>query len=317
MNSEQGKDYLSMTDEMHPVRNSREQKEAFRAYALAEAEKNGIASAVREDNEGHVNLVFGDAGAARLLFTAHYDTPRRSLLPNMMLVTNPVLHWGYVFGVVLIIVGFAVAAAFAAKALLGLDWDRRQDRFLMLGVYMLAYFALFFLMMRGPANRRNRNDNTSGTAAVLELTRRLGDMKGVAYVLFDDEEKGKKGSKAYAAAHPLIRQNALAVNLDCVGNGDTFVFSVPAKACMNPLYEPLKAAAVHQGLNARFFSSRRAQMNSDHKSFEQGIGVCACRHKPVIGYYTGRIHTSRDTVADPQTVARLADALAAFAEACR
>ena len=44
------------------------------------------------------------------------------------------------------------------------------------------------------------------------------------------------------------------------------------------------------------------------------MGVCTCQHKPFIGYYNDRIHTARDTVAEPETVSRLAAALAAFAE---
>ena len=55
-------------------------------------------------------------------------------------------------------------------------------------------------------------------------------------------------------------------------------------------------------------------MNSDHKSFDQGVGVCACSYKPKIGYYTGRIHTSRDTVAEPENIRRLTDALSRFSE---
>ena len=88
------KDYLSEIDGRFPVRNSAEQKASFRAYALAEAQ-TGAVSAREEENEGHTNLVFGDPDTARVIFTAHYDTPRRGLLPNLMLVTNPALAWTY------------------------------------------------------------------------------------------------------------------------------------------------------------------------------------------------------------------------------
>jgi len=55
-------------------------------------------------------------------------------------------------------------------------------------------------------------------------------------------------------------------------------------------------------------------MNSDQKSFDRGVGVCACTRRPVLGYMTGRIHTARDTAASPETVEALADTLFAFAE---
>ena len=307
-------DYLSEIDRLFPVRNSAGQKERFRSYALSEAAKLGLSMAVRADNDGHANLVFSDPSSARVIFTAHYDTPRRSLLPNLMLVSSQVLYWAYNLGVTLILLAVAIGAAFGAKALFRLDPSLLAARMLTLAVYAVVYFGLFFLMLKGPANAHNRNDNTSGTAAVLELMRTLGERPDVAFILFDDEEKGKKGSKAYAKAHPEIKQNTLIVNLDCVGNGDTFVFCASGKADSNPLYTQLQTSVCQSGLPARFYRARRAQMNSDHKSFRQGVGVCACRYKPVVGYYTGRIHTSRDTVAEPETVQRLASALAAFAK---
>ena len=79
------KDYLSAIDQQFPIRNNAEQKAAFRKYALAQA---GAVPARAEENEEHTNLVFGDPAAARVIFTAHYDTPRRGLLPNLMLRTR-------------------------------------------------------------------------------------------------------------------------------------------------------------------------------------------------------------------------------------
>ena len=306
------KDYLSEIDDRFPIRNSAAQKAAFRSYALSEAEAAAV-PARTEENERHQNLVFSDPTAASVIFTAHYDTPRRSLLPNLMLVNNPVLSFLYHLFLVLLILLPSIGAALSASALLRLDMARLSDRLLMLAIYMAVYFLLFFLLMRGPANRRNRNDNTSGTAAVLTLLRLLREQPGIAYLLFDDEELGKKGSKAFAKAHPEIKQNALIVNLDCVGNGDCLVFC-PVKGAENsPLYAALRVALEGGSLPVRFFSAGRAKLNSDHLSFDRGVGVCVCRHKPLLGYYTGRIHTSRDTAADPETVRRLAEALAAFA----
>ena len=308
------KDYLSEIDGRFPVRNSAAQKAAFREYALAEAQ-TGAVPAREEENEGHVNLIFGDPDTAQVIFTAHYDTPRRGLLPNLMLVTNPILSWTYRLGTLIpLLLAPALAAAWGVWKLLDLDWALMSHRMLLLGVYTAVYFGLFYLMFRGPANQRNRNDNTSGTAAVLGLMETLGEKPGVAYILFDDEEKGKKGSKAFAAAHPEIKENALVVNLDCVGNGDTHILCGTAAAEKDPLYEALQKAMTNSGLSHRFFPAGKARMNSDQKSFTKGVGVCACRRKPFVGYFTDRIHTARDTVAEPETVARLADALAAFAE---
>ena len=306
------KDYLSEIDGRFPVRNSAAQKAAFRAYALAQAR---AVSAWEEENEGHTNLIFGDPAAARVIFTAHYDTPRRGLLPNLMLVTNPILAWTYRLGTMIpLLLAPALAAAWGVWRLLDLDWALMSHRLLLLGVYTTVYFGMFYLMFRGPANKRNRNDNTSGTATVLGLVQLVGARPGVACILFDDEEKGKKGSKAFAKAHPKIKAETLIVNLDCVGNGDTHIFCGTDAAESDPLYGKLQQAMGDSGLSHRFFPAGKASMNSDQKSFTKGVGVCACRRKPFVGYFTDRIHTARDTVADPKTVSRLAAALTAFTE---
>lgn len=307
-------DYLNRIDRDYPVRNSAEQKQAFRDWALGEAKKNGFTQAKAVTAEGHENLVFGNPDTARVIFTAHYDTPRRALLPNLMLVTNPFLSLAYHLGTVLVMLAVSLGAAFAVKNILNLDWNELPSRALMLAVYLAVYCGLFVLLLRGPANQRNRNDNTSGTAAVMELMRRSGEKEGTAYILFDDEEKGKKGSRAFAKANPAVKKEALIVNLDCVGNGETFVFGPSAQAEASPLYAELQKAAGQTGLNARFFPAGKARMNSDHKSFDQGVGVCACAFRPKIGYYTGRIHTSGDTVAEPENIARLTEALGRFTD---
>ncbi len=304
-------DYLSTIDTEHPVRNSAEQKAAFRAWALREAEHSGFTAASEAECGGHRNLIFGDARRARVLFTAHYDTPRRMIVPNLMLVTNRVLYWAYNIGIVLVLAGLSLGAAFAVRSRVGAEGT--AARLVMVLVFYAVYALGYFLFFRGPANRHNRNDNTSGTAAVMKMMRMLGEDSGAAFILFDDEEKGKKGSKAFVRDHPEIGEGTLTVNLDCVGNGDTFLFCPSPGAVLNPLYREMAAALEEHGdVNARFYPPRRAQMNSDHRSFAQGVGVCACRRVPFAGYCTGRIHTARDTVAEPETVMKLASALADF-----
>ena len=119
---------------------------------------------------------------------------------------------------------------------------------------------------------------------MLGLVEQLGEKPGVACILFDDEEKGKKGSKAFAKAHPKIKAETLIVNLDCVGNGDTHILCGTEAAEQDPLYEALQKAMTNTGLSHRFFPAGKASMNSDQKSFTKGVGVCTCQHKPFIGY---------------------------------
>ncbi len=308
------KDYLSEIDERFPVRNKPDQKQAFRLYALEQAAESGIKEAKVEDNEKHLNVVFGDPDKAKVIFTAHYDTPRRMLFPNLMLVTNRALYWAYNLGIVGIIWIASFVVSVAVNRLLHLNVSVFRDRLIWLFFYYVLYYIMFIPVFRGPVNKHNRNDNTSGTAAVMELMEKLKDRPDVAYILFDDEEKGKKGSKAFAKAHPEIKKNTLVINLDCVGNGDTYIFISPEAAMKNELYALLKNTVEGKRLNVRMLTTSEASSNSDHKNFEQGIGVVACRYKKFVGYFADRIHTPKDTVADPKTVSDLAEALGSFAE---
>ncbi|MBR7041673.1 MAG: M28 family peptidase [Clostridia bacterium] len=304
------KDYLNDIDSRFPIRNSEAQKQAFREYALGEAKLSGRSAATVQESGGHNNVVIGDPESAKTVFTAHYDTPRRGLLPNLMLPTNRVLQYVYIFGIIFVMLAAAILAGIAVRKLTGLEGT--EGRSVYLAVYALVYFGLFVLLFHGPANTRNRNDNTSGTAAVLTLAAKLSGDPSAAFILFDNEERGKKGSKAFAAAHADIKANTLIVNLDCVGNGDTFIAGASDAAIGDPRFPALKAALENKG--GKVFPAAKANMNSDHKSFDKSVGIAACLYKKGVGYYTPRIHTKRDTVASPENIEKLTDALREFVE---
>ena len=78
----------------------------------------------------------------------------------------------------------------------------------------------------------------------------------------------------------------------------------------DPLFPSLSSAL--EGAGAKIYPAREANMNSDHKNFDRGVGICACLYRKGIGYYTPRIHTGRDNVASPENIDRLTGALAAF-----
>lgn len=308
------KDWLNEIDSRFPVRNSGEQKEAFREYVLEETGKLCYFASVEmqgcmKPSEQRRNIVLGSPENANVVFTAHYDTPRRMLFPNMMIPLNPVLKYICVFIPIIAMLAVAIGAAFAVRALTGLEG--LPGRLVTVGVYAAVYIGLFFLLLRGPANKHNRNDNTSGTAAVLSLAEQLAGVPGVAFILFDDEEKGKKGSKAYAQYRPEVKSDQLVVNMDCVGNGDQFIVGAAEAAMTDPRFPALSAAL--ESIGAMVYSTKKASMNSDHKNFDKGVGICACSKGKLIGYYTGRIHTVRDTVASPENIEKLTGALAAFA----
>ena len=303
-------DLLSEINDRYPIRNSHEQKASFRAWAAERARKAG--HTVREENnDGHVNLVIGEPDRAEVIFTAHYDTPRRSFQPNLMLPLCAPLKYAYTFALLAPMLAVSLFGGWLAQRALGEGVSPFIHRIVMIAVYTALYLGLFFLLFRGPANKHNKNDNTSGTAAALTLAERLPAGGKAAWILFDDEEKGKKGSKAFAAAHPEIRTGTLVVNMDCVGNGTRFLASVADAARSGPAFTALEKALT--GIGTLVFPAAKASMNSDQRNFDRGVGLCACLPSRLVKWYVPRIHTVRDTVASWENIDTLAAALENFA----
>ena len=171
-------------------------------------------------------------------------------------------------------------------------------------------------MMRiGPANRNNVNDNTSGVAAVMETMARIPvEQRGkAAFILFDDEEKGLLGSKAYAKAHPAVKENGFIVNLDCVGDGGHILLASSRKAREAAPYAALtRSMEAQSGRTLHIFPLEKCVYNSDQKSFKAGTAICACSVRKGIGFCCGKIHTNKDTVCDQGNLDFIAEGLSAF-----
>ena len=279
-----------------PVRKSRAQKEAFRCWAVERAEALGWTAKVEMAKLMCVNhnIVIGDPEAAEIIVTAHYDTPANMPLPNFITPRNVPVYLVYQVALVLLLAVPAVAAGMAVYALL--------DVFLAAYWTGFAVYMALLLLMLGPANPHNANDNTSGVAAVMALLARVPeDERGkAAFILFDNEEKGMLGSAAYARNHKRVKQEKLLINLDCVGVGESILFFVPKKVRDLPLWQRLmQAVTPRAGKTVAFYPMEKALYPSDQANFTHGVAVCACRRHPVLGEYCSRIHTRKDTLCDP------------------
>jgi Zn-dependent M28 family amino/carboxypeptidase len=145
---------------------------------------------------------------------------------------------------------------------------------------------------RGGRLRLGADDNASGTAAVLELARRLARNPAPATVLlahFDAEELGLLGSRAFVDTSPVpLDSIALMVNLDMVGRlaGDRLIAEVASADHLRPLVDSLASVG---GFALRF--SRLIAGRSDHSSFSS-------ENIPSLALFTGfhdDYHRSTDT----------------------
>ncbi len=291
----------------HPIRKNKKQKEAFRQWFIEQAASMDYTAQVEKKGSSH-NVVIGDPERAKVIYTAHYDTPPVMPFPNMITPKNVGVYLLYQMGIVL---AFLVICA-GLSALTG--WLLKDSALASL-VAMVCYFGLLFLLMYGPANQNNVNDNTSGVAAVMEIMNRLSfeERSKAAFILFDNEEKGLLGSSAFASRHKAVKKNALLINLDCVGDGENMMFFANKKTRALPEYalleETLKA---QEGRNLLMEKMEKCIYPSDQANFKYGIAVCAANHKKSIGYYVDKIHTKKDTVCEQANMDYLGESLSRF-----
>ena len=294
--------YLETLLNRYQVRKNPQQKAEFFRYAQAVSHSAGYPCEIEELKGRSVsrNIIAGDPEKARVIFTAHYDTCAEMPLPNLVYPQRRVLTILAQMPLILLMAAVAVCAARLMLLIAG-----RNEA--ILAAYAV-YFGLFFLFFFGPANPHTANDNTSGVAALMEIMAALPPDKrtDAAFIFFDNEEKGKVGSKAYAKAHPGITEGKVVLNLDCVGDGDD-IFVVAPKIADESLIRLLQAVFQDgNGKRAVHCSAKNTHYNSDQKSFPNGVAVAACQ-KGKLGCHIPRIHTRRDTVCDESNLRYLRD----------
>lgn len=297
--------------EKFQVRKSKKQKEGFRAWLCGELEKAGYSPKV-EKSWCASNVVAGDPERAKVLFTAHYDTCAVLPFPNFITPRNAVLYILYNLAIFL---GLFIVVFLVEFSILVLWEDVPKGLAVNIPPVICIIFCwwLFF----GKANRHTANDNSSGVVTLLETALAMPPehREKVCFVFFDNEERGMFGSSAFAGKHKNVKKNTLNVNFDCVGDGDSLQFFPGKKA--------KRDKAAMRSLEDAFLSTEGKTVElvrgfgfypSDNASFRKGVGVCALRHKPVIGYYMSRIHTGRDTVLEEENIALLRDGCLRLAE---
>ncbi len=287
--------HLDYLNKNYPMRKSTGEKENFRKYIVNSLAKKGIEARVERTKDGkNDNIIIGNPESANAIFTAHYDTPARSIFPNIMMPKSRALFYAYQFVPVIFLLVVSFAFAFVVGTLIF------NDTKVYLLSFLFAYYGLFFGIMRAFKNKNNYNDNTSGVATVLSIIDSLSkeELNNFAFILFDNEEKGKKGSKAYYNDHKEQMKDKFLINFDCVGNGDNVVFIAQKDAVDSTEYNNLKRIFVQEdGFNVEFLTHKEADSNSDHKNFPKGVACVACKKGKNGLLYTPNIHTSKDTVA--------------------
>jgi len=299
--------------ESFQIRKTKKQKAAFRDFLTEELKQMGY-TAVVEKGFAARNVVVGDPDNAKVLLTAHYDTCPRLPFPNFITPRN--MFWYILYQFVLIIpMGIFAIGAEVGTILL---WELLLPTECPMIVALAALYLVLYLFLDGPANKHTANDNTSGVVTLLEIAAALPEEERgkVCFVFFDNEEKGLFGSSAFAKAHKKAKKNALVLNFDCVGDGDSLQL-FPAKPVKKDaaLMAQLSAAFVGEGEKTAEVVTGFGFYPSDQKQFVNGVGVCALKESKLFGYYMDRIHTKKDTVLEEKNVRILRDSTLRFLHA--
>lgn len=282
-----------------PVRKSRKQKQAFRDAVQSYLKTIGYDSTIEKGKMGVHNLIIGNPEMAKYLVTAHYDTPAALPVPNLITPCNFFPFLGYQ----LVLTAAMLLAALIPGAILvvlGVSAELASR------IWLLSLYGILALMLVGPANKNNANDNTSGVVTVLEIARSMPEnyRDQVCFVLFDLEEAGLLGSSAYRKAHKKQSDNQIILNLDCVGDGDELMM-FPTKKLKEDTSKLELLRKITGTWGKKSIALREngfAYYPSDQKNFPYGVGIAAFHRSGWAGLYCSRIHTKKDTVLEETNV---------------
>ena len=216
----------------HGARMTRKHKSEFREFIADLSKSLGYDSKV-ENCFLAKNVVVGNPSEADIVLTAHYDTA-----PNMpyKAIMKQVVGLGIgtlaLTGIGMLFTEHAINNC-GPEAI-----DRMMDISMMISsipmLSLLGYSGMsaYIMGFAGGENQCNYDDNTSGVLTLISLMDYYKNLlpeekKKIAFVFFDNEEKGLVGSLCYRARHSFDGKDGKCkrvkdqnfINFDCVGVG--------------------------------------------------------------------------------------------------
>ena len=291
---------VNSIDVLHqfPVRKTQKQKAVFREAVQAHARSLGYDCTIEKGMFGCRNVIIGNPDSASYLVTAHYDTCAAMPLPNSITPCNVAVYVLYQLALYL---GIAVVAG-VAGGILGFVSGSAVLGKILASVFALAILGLLVL---GPANKSNANDNTSGVVTLLEIARSIprNQRSKVCFVLFDLEEAGLIGSSSYRRAHRKETDRQIVLNLDCVGEGDEILLfpTKHLKKNRTKLKQIYYSCGYYGNKSILVWDRGASLYPSDQMCFPYGVGIAALKRSKH-GLYLSKIHTSADTNLDTTNV---------------
>jgi len=302
----------------HGVRKTMKQKQDFRQWLQRHGKSNDYQLSIQNFKNGRgKNIIVGNPMTAKVILTAHYDTPPDAILPVMTIIGSIPMYLISQLFIFLPVIGIFTALFFLGQWIFGPN-ALIGTRVPFFGVYMpLAVFIMLIIwslqMMFGAANKNNANDNTSGVGVLLYLLESLPKNKReqICFVFFDEEEKGLEGAKAFRKKFESHLLNIPLINFDCVGNGTHPLFITKKRFRESSDYKTLEGAV---SLEGEIKKAKYYVYPSDQIIFKNSVGVTVVHKCPLLGYYLTRLHSRFDTKINEVLIEKLAEITARFIE---
>lgn len=317
-----GKQQAEMLNELmerHPRRFSREEKENFirdveKTLAACGCPKKNIKEQRFRGLINSRNLIIGDESTAEFIITAHYDTPGRN---GFLLGSTPILGQCGANALLMLVSLLLIAAEIMLLHALPAAPVGNVTGLVFSILIPLAYFCVLFIPMI-VKNDNNKNDNSSGVKAALLFSLLMSADEGLqgrcCVALFDNEEWGIVGSSQFAGARKSRRKrrgggedDAMLVNLDCVGVGDILT-AVSAERMSRRQLDMLELLR-RRGLETSVKRSLFVYM-SDHANFSNAMMLCYMRKSKIGSPYIPNIHSKKDAECCDEQVYELSAKLA-------
>ena len=105
--------YLDYINQTYSIRRTKEEKQSFQNY-VKETVKNAKVETTKDGK--NENIVIGNPETAKVVCTAHYDTPMHSLFPNIMIPRNKAVFYLYQFAPVALVLALSLGPVFLVNA---------------------------------------------------------------------------------------------------------------------------------------------------------------------------------------------------------
>lgn len=294
-----------------PVRRKASEKEQFRTWLVWELKQMGYSVKLQQDSSplslsgmhSATNVVAGDPENAKVFIATHYDTGFKEFLPPLICPTRPLTYLLYqaLSPVLLLLACFVLSLA--------VTFPMNLPR-LMLPLFLVFVAAALLYRWKGPAEKNNLNDNTSGIVALLETAKAISPRyrANVCFLFLDDGVGGMRGGRSFRKKYPSSREKSV-INVDSVAEGDEILI-LPSK--YSRWNDSLLGAITENFSNSEkktcfLKTDGLVYYPSDNRTFRYSVAICAVKKVPGFGRC---IQPRKTTELDEENIEILRDGLA-------